>query len=538
MSRDKIQQLVGSLAKSLEDNQKIATPVLVAKLAKCVEAYPHDQTIGAMSRVLGKMASNNTLFIRKAEFKDLYSKLYSRNTKFAELFQDELGLTDTVEPAPMTTNRDDSTSLNSYQVADPVLANALTSLFDKEANIKMYSQTLADKAKKSVASTLDSWNLKPSSLSVDNGNEKFLVLKADYDTPKGITSVYIPVETNNNLVVEASLFMGNNGPEELNHNGLKNYVKSNAGNKLQVNSTSILNVLTKAASENREISNAELAVTRLNESRQNKSEFFQNQIVGQKISEAAVKDVELPKYDEFESFEKTFTSPNGIASFQFGSDKVKIARDLISRELVSLGYKSPQITIINSDDSTVYYGVSLDAGKVAFTVPVKITKGKVIKPNVMICNGSVSSFDYDGINSLYVNNQTDYKVAAAASPQFGLKPSDLINNIRVAISEGNASKAEDALNVLASSGDEKAYATGFQIFLNGLGGVKTASDTTHSCSMMYKNAKVSEHPICGHTGLPIHKVYQDKDGNCRPLYRRDMDDTYEGASFMNSKIFG
>jgi hypothetical protein len=56
--------------------------------------------------------------------------------------------------------------------------------------------------------------------------------------------------------------------------------------------------------------------------------------------------------------------------------------------------------------------------------------------------------------------------------------------------------------------------------------------------MLIKNSKVSEHSICGHTGLPIHKVFQDKNGNCQPLYRRGMDETYEGASFMNAKIFG
>lgn len=54
---------------------------------------------------------------------------------------------------------------------------------------------------------------------------------------------------------------------------------------------------------------------------------------------------------------------------------------------------------------------------------------------------------------------------------------------------------------------------------------------------MIKNS-TSEHPICSHTGLPVHKVFQDKDGNCQPMYRKGMDETYEGASFMNAKIFG
>lgn len=536
MSRDKIQQLVGSLVKSLDDNEKMATPILSAKLAKCLEAYPHDKTLGSMSIVLEKMASNNKLFICKAELKELYSKHYSNNTKFAELFQDELGAKDIVtEPVPEQYKRDDSLSLDPYESANPVLANALSSLFDKGSQLKMYSKKLADKAIHSVGSTLDAWSLKPTRLFVDQGNEKFLILKAEYETPKGVTSIYVPVETVNDQIIESEVFMGNKGPQELNNTEIKAYIKANAGIKLKVGASGILNVLTKAATEGREVSDAEMAVTRLNESRQQRSEFFEGQIVGQKISEASVKDVQLPKYDDFASFESKFTSPQGIASFTFGDDKIKTAKEYIVREVISMGYKNPQITVTGSDESSIHYGVSLDGGKVAFTVPVKISNGTISQPNLLLCNGSVSTFNKSGINSLYVNNQTDFKIAAAASPQFGLKPSDLINNIRDAVIEGNNAKAEDALNILASSGDEKAYATGFQVFLNGIGGVKKAEV---SCSMLVKNSKVSEHAICGHTGLPVHKVYQDKEGNCRPLYRRGMDETYEGASFMNSKIFG
>jgi hypothetical protein len=537
MSLEKIQQLVGSLAKSVEDNEKLATPILSAKLAKCLEAYPGDQTIGSMARVISKMASNNTLFIRKADFKSLYHKLHSRNTKFAQLFQEELGVEEHLSE-PVTIQRDEAVQVNAYEVGDQILANALNSVFDKQLPLKMYSQALADKAQYSVASTLDAWSLKPSAISVADGSDKFLVIKADYETPKGITSFYVPVEVHGNKVVEASVFMGNTGPQDLNHSNLKSYLTTYAGTKLKANGTAILSVLTSAASENREISDAEIALTKLNATRQGKSEFFQNQIVGQKVSTASVKDVELPKYDEFTSFEKSFTTPYGVAAFQFGADNVKIARENISRELIGYGYKNPQITVTGSDDNTLFYGVSLDAGKVAFTVPVKVASGKLNKPNIILCNGSVAMFSKDSVNDLYVNNQSDYKVAAAASPQFGLKPSDLINNIKQAIAEGNNEKAEDALNVLANTGDTKAYAYGFQTFLNGLSGKseKKASDET-CCSMIVKSAS-SQHPVCGHTGLPLHKVYQDKDGNCRPAYRKGMDESYEGAVFNNHKIFG
>jgi hypothetical protein len=534
MSLDKMQQLVNSLAKSVEDNQKIATPILAAKLANAVDAYPGDQTIGAMSRVIGGLATHNTTFISRAELKTLYTKLYSRNTKFAELFQEELGLQPEVANVA-TIQHDEGVNLNSYEVADPVLANALNSVFDKHLPVKMYSQPLADKAMASVGSTLDSWNLKPSSLKVNDGSDKFLVIQADYETPKGITSFYVPVEVRNNAVVQASVFMGNSGPQELNHTNIKSYIKSFAGSNLKVTGAGILSVLTSAASEKREVSDTELALIRLNTTRQGKSEFFAGGIVGQKVAEASVQDVQLPKYDEFVSFEKQFTSIYGQASLQFGSDKVKLASDHIARELTGFGHKNPQVKVTGTDENTLFFGVALDAGKVAFTVPVKLANGKLSKPGFMLCNGSVSTFDQAGINELYVTNQTDYKVAAAASPEYGNKPSDTINNIRAAVADGNHAKAEDALNVLAASGDEKAYASGFQIFLEGLNSDKVTATT--ECSRMIKNS-TSEHTICSHTGLPVHKVFQDKDGNCQPLYRRGMAESYEGASFMNAKIFG
>lgn len=536
MSLDKLQQLVGSLAKSVEDNEKLATPILSAKLAKCLDAYPGDQTIGAMARVIEKMASNNTLFIRKSDFKTLYNKLHSRNTKFAQLFQEELGVEEHLSE-PVTMKRDEAVQINAYEVGDQILANALNSVFDKQLPLKMYSQLLADKARYSVATTLDAWNLKPSSISVADGSDKFLVIKADYETPKGVTSFYVPVEVNGNKVVEASVFMGNTGPQDLNHSNLKAYLTTYAGTKLRANGTDILSVLTEATSENREVSGAEIALTKLNATRQGKSEFFQNQIIGQKISTASVKDVELPKYDEFTSFEKSFITPYGVAAFQFGGDSVKIARENISRELTGYGYKNSQVTVTGSDDNTIFYGVSLDAGKVAFTVPVKLASGKLTKPSIILCNGSVAMFSKDSVNELYVNNQSDYKVAAATSPQFGLKPSDLVNNIRDSIAEGNHSKAEDALNVLANAGDEKAYAHGFHAFLTGLSGKSEKKAAESCCSMIIKSAS-SQHPICGHTNLPLHKVYQDKEGNCRPTYRKGMDESYEGAVFNNHKIFG
>jgi hypothetical protein len=533
MSVDKLYQMVGTLAKAVDNNEKLATPLLTAKLNKCVAAYPHDQTLRSISRVIARMAENQTFFIRKGDLKSLYHKLHSSGTKFAELFSEELGETP-AEPQVTTYQRDESVQANPYHVGDQVLANALESVFDKHLPLKMYSQPLADKAVRTVSATLDAWNLKPSKLTVSDGNDKFIVIKADYETPKGVTSFFVPVEVTKTDVVEPVAFMGNSGPEELNNTTIKAYLTQQAGSKTKVAGVDILNALTTATSEKREVTAAELAVTRLNASRQTNSEFFQGQVIGQKVAEAGKKDVELPKSDEFFSFEKKFTSPQGLAAWRFGSDNVVTARNHISRELASFGFTNSQIVITGNDDNTIFYGVSLDTGKVAFTVPVKVTQGKLQKPGVMLCNGSIGSFDKKSINQLLGENKTDVKVAAVASTLSSLKPSEVINNLREALNDNNFAKAEDALNVLANSGDSRAYATGFQIYMNGLAGQKVAET---KCSHMTKSAN-SEHPVCSQTGLPVNKVYQDKNGFCRPMYRQGMDETYEGASFMNSKIFG
>lgn len=532
MSLDKIHQLVGTLAKAVDDNQKIATPILAAKLARYVEAYPQDKTIGAMSRVIDKMASNNTNFIRKAELKALYGKLYQHGTKFAELFTDELG--EAAEPEITTYQRDEAVKANSFQAGDQVLANALESVFDKHAPLKMYSQPMAEKAMRSVGTTLDAWSLRPSHLTIGDGNDKFIVIKADYETPKGVTSFYVPVEVNKSDVVEPQVFMGNTGPEDLNHTTIKAYLRQQAGSKTKIGASDILTALTHAATGKREISAAELAVTRMNAERAGQSEFFQGQVVGLKVEAAPKSDVSLPKSDEFVSFEDKFTTPQGLASWRFGAEKVGTAKAHISRELQSMGFASHQVVVTGNDENTIFCGVSLDTGKVAFTVPVKVANDKLQKPSIMLCNGSIATFDRQGINGLVSQNKTDVKVAAVASNMSSLKPSEVVSNLRQALAEENYAKAEDALNILANAGDEKAYALAFHLYMTGLSGVKTAET---QCSKMIKSAN-SEYPICSHTGLPVNKVYQDKSGYCRPLYRKGMDETYEGASFINAKIFG
>lgn len=533
MSIEKIKQLVGSMAKTVEENEKLATPFLVAKLATAKEVYPHDQTIGLVHRVLEKMADNNKIFITRQSFRDLYNKHFLVNTKFASVFEEELG-----NVAPLATpTMAPTVELNPVKdyEGDAVLNNALASVFNNE-KIRLYSNEVAKKALKKIADSLDMMNLNPTSLIVEDGSDKFIVARADYETPKGKTSIYVPVEVTEGKVSEANCFVGNKGPEDLTYSAVKGYVTSGAGRKLVVTGTQILDVLTKASSENRVVSSAEMALIRLNASRQQQSDFFAGQIVGQNVYASGEKEIELPRSNQTTNFEEKFATASGFAEFMFSDATVKTARDIIIRDLRSFGYSNPQVKVIAADDKSIQYGVTLLGTKVSFKVPVKVLNKVASRPVVLLCKGSVLPFTEESIHSLQVSNMTDSKVAASTSNQSELSAPEMIQNIKDAVAEENYAKAEDALNVLASRGDEIGYATGFDVYMKGISGqsVKTAS---HKCDRIVKNSS-SKYELCGHTNLPLHKVYTDDQGNCRPAYRQGMDDKFEGAIFMNAKIFG
>lgn len=541
MSFEQLKKITDKLLNTIDDNEKFLAPVLASKVNKALENYPNDSTMLGMASVLNKYASNNN-FITRGQLKKLYNQFHSYNNKFAHVFSDELGETSKTSAPVVSEQRfNDGETVKTDHLGDQVLSNALESMFDNNGPLKLYAKDIAEKSLKSVASMLSMLNMPSNSLSVATGNEKYIVVKADYETPKGKTSFYIPVEILGNKIASPSLFVGNGAVKDLNSENVKTYVKKFAGSKLNIDGDTLLTAITKAASENREVSDVEMAVIKLNASKKQEQEYFANGILNQKVEEE-VKEISLPKYSEFSHFEEKFTTNYGQASFNFGQDKVNAGRDVIARKLSSFGLKNPQIKVASSNDKQITYAVSIDSGRIAFSVPVKVSENKVQVPEVMICKGSVNAFNAANIKQLYANNIIDYKAAAIASPNYNLKSGELIDIIRQAMTEKNLAKAEDALNVLASNGDEKAYATGFRIYASNLNdNEKEDNDITnhplYNEKDFYTTAS-SSLPISKQTGLPINKIYIDNNGNHRPLYRRAISENYQGGFFMNYKIFG
>lgn len=483
MLPSELKKAISTLQSALDGHEKIALAFFAQKLRKFGSAYPEDQTINQMSLVVDRMNAGNRLFISRAEVKDLYNKLYSNNTKFKEIFAEELGL-ETLPASTTSKTEENFQEFDIYQNTDKTLLASLNSVFSPDAHV--FSNEAAKEAEHIVALECSFPNLEPVVKAV-SGDENVIVVSATYRTPQGNASFYVPVEMVNKQASTPLFFNGKDGQHYISQKSVTNYIS---------------NFFTRTGS-------------------------YGNESVGEELS------VVEPEFnsEEIESFANQLSSVNGIARFQHG-DLPEHGRRIISQRMKGFGKNSHQVNILDVNKDGITYGVNCDG--VAFKVPVKVESGRLQEPSVILCKGSIESFTPEGIQNLQRAELTDNQVAAAVSPLFDLKASDLVETVRQAAEEGNYAKAEDALNVLANMNDEKAYRVAFAEYTSGLSSIKKEASTS-KCSRMIKSAN-STQPVCGHLNLPLNKVYQDKHGDCRPLTRKGMEDSNEGAYFMNSKI--
>jgi len=533
-------KLSQSLSKFVEDNEKISLPLFTAKLTTAQQNYPEDYTIGMMSTVVGRMANSDKLFISRAEIKDLYEKFYSRNNKFANVFEEELG-----RPANISQTTAQSVEDNHFDpmqeaidtLIDPVLASSLDQLFGGN-KVKNYSERSAKMALNACNNKFKELGFSVQSEVLCSKNNVFICSVA-FETPRGSTSVFVPVETIDNQVYSPSVFVGNTGSEEISKEAIVAYLTSKAGEKLSLRAEEILEAAIIAKGADEEISDVDIAVTKLNAQKESTVDYLAPQVLGVEIkSENPNLMLNLPVSEdpEISSIARTFESELGFANFKFGSVLIRRGHDLISNELEKCGVNTYSIAVHDSNDDSIIYSVAVNGGSVAFKVPLKIENKNILPPSIVLCNGSVKSFDKTSIANLLHEEGFDRVASLSASPLYGLKASELVNIVRTAVSEENYIKAEDALNILANSDDEKAYSVALNVFKQSLAKQEIASEEVNKCSMIVRT-KHSQYDMCGHTGLPLHKTYQDKNGHCQPIYRKGMDESYEGATFMNSKIY-
>lgn len=493
--------IVAQAVKALHNNEKFAVPLLSVKASKAADQNPTDASLVTASNVLKGMVKSEKLFITRAELNKLCEELYSPNTKLLTLFAEELDRPELQGPTKYNRDPNEGIAIKEdyARLADPILANALSVIFESEhgGELKLYSDEMGKKAESACLNKLNLIGVPPKKVSVFAGQPNLIVCQATYETPKGESNVLVPVEINNKFALLPTAFMNDKGDTVgLEQDSLESYIESTAGQSLRIKNAGLSNAFYK---------NAE-----------------------------ALEVPEIAMAPEHLSLEQRMSSPRGVAEFEFGAETVRNATDMLHRKLAEFGYKSAQVSVVGSDDKSIHYAVAVGP-MTGFRVPVNVVGGVVQPVTVAIASGQVAEFSKVGVDSLCTSDQVDTRMLAAASPCYEMKPAELLDEVKKALSENNLARAEDAINVLAES-DAHNYKVALDIFMNYLSAKpveKTAS--AKGCSRIVKNSTSSQ-PICGHLNLPLNKVWQDENGDCQPMHRKAMQDVGDPAIFMASKI--
>ncbi|CAN5951420.1 unnamed protein product [Sphagnum jensenii] len=382
------------------------------------------------------MNDKNQLFITRAELKSLYNDFYTTATSFPYYFAEELGIEKTAEEVSSPTQTE-FTPIDTYAGNDQAFVSELTSLFDPTAT--SYSKEAAKDAENIVAMECSYPGMVPTVKTME-GNGTEIVVSASYTTPKGVATISVPVEISGKKASGMpSYFKGKDGRSHyLSRKSVANYIKSS---------------FDKASSYDAEVG-------------------------------APIYDVEIKQDpNAVNAFSLELETPMGVAQFEHGN-LVEAGRRIITAKMRQMGKRSAQVKVLDSSKEGITYGVGCNG--IAFKVPVKIESGKLMDPAIILCKGSIEQFDAAGVASLQKNQLTDSGVAAAVSPLFDVKPSDLVETVREAANEGNYVKAEDALNVLSESGDEKAYSTALAEYSAVLSGISMSEKKAHELKHLDK----------------------------------------------------
>lgn len=537
MNFDELSKVLKAAADKMESEQSFLTGILLKKAEVLSQEYPYDTTIVSMRNFL-KRKNDHSNMISSKELKTAYDAFYSNNNKFASAFADELGIKKQAQiskTASASSKPDEVLSI--YAAADQDMVSNLSSLFDKKKQYKGYNSKLAAQAERSTSLELSSLGFPSSSVETLTGNGELIICRASWESPRGAVSAIIPVPVIDDVAVMPSTFVSTAGITVLTSDSLKSHLNDTIGKALIVDADKLLVGITKYASE-QQISDVELAWLRY--SKASTDEDIKLDHLGVTYTnpnldakENIVQAYEYEQPEETKKLSQKLYTNAGLASMLHGKDCVDNSRNYIAKSLKSMGV-SAQVSVAQTDNDSIVFAVNAN-GTHGFNVPVSI-KDKVVEfPSIAVANDKIVDFSKDGIAELLSEaGASSNKAMTLASPMYDLQPQEVLLRLASALKNKNLLKAEDALSVLRSMNDKFAYEAGYNMYTQALSG-KTEKQAESKCSKQMV-VKSSVHPVCGHTNLPLNKVYQDKHGSCRPLHRLGREDSENVATFSSAKI--
>ncbi len=450
MNLQDITSLITKAAGAIEANETFALPVVAAKARREANARPNDTHLVTASQVLTKMASDK-MFISRSELANIVERFGATHSKLSQVFSDELGKR--AEPKPHTFVREANEGMaldRDYQkFSDPVLANALAGAFDTNPTEKIYSTEDAQRAQRAAYAQLINIGLRPREIKTFAGRRDIIICQAIHETPLGTANVLIPVELIEGKATLPQLFFTPNGFEEFEKDAYENHVRKVAGKGFRVDGSKLLDVLEQVKRGESTIANeVEMAAIKV-ASEQGSTPSLENAIYYTELVEPQA-DVVLPKMPETPEakFAETLGKPDGIARFIHGDKIVEAGRALVIRKFAELGYRSVQVKVAEVERDKVFYAVAIGAGT-GFKVPVEVSEGRIIPPQIVFADGIVTSFTKEAISEIVQSGTGGNKRAlATASPCYEMKPTELLDVVRESVSEGNYIRAEEAINTL------------------------------------------------------------------------------------------
>jgi len=468
MNAQEIASLINKTAKALEAGEKLPVPVLAVKARQAAQQRPNDVTLVTASHVLSKMAEQKT-FITRAEFNQIYDKIYVSGTKMAEVFAEELQRPELPKPQTFTRSDDEGQSLDRdfERVADPLLSNALSAMF--EGRDEPYSAKASKQAQKAAEAGLAGAGVTPKRIDTFAGRGDILICQAHIETPKGYSQVLVPIEFKQGRPLLPTMFISQMGATDLRAELLQHHIKATAGKSLRVNGEQLLDVLAEAKHGTKKIASAvELAAIKVN-ARKEAAPHDPCAIVYQKVDPQEDQGVQLPEpklAKEHYDIAGRLNKADGQARFIHNDRVVEAGRDMIIRRMAQMGHRSAQVKVAEVDEKKIYYAVSLGV-TAGFKVPVEVRGNLVVPPKVVIADGQLQSFSKAGIAEVLKNGYGDKRMLAVASPQFEQTTEQLVAVVKQAVHEGNLAAAEDAINVLGEK-DPQAQKVAIAIFMRSI----------------------------------------------------------------------
>jgi hypothetical protein len=445
MNLQEITSLITKAANAVDANETFALPVIAAKARREAANRQNDTHLVTASQVLTKMASDK-MFISRSELSNIVERLGASHSKLSQVFSEELGKR--AEPKPQTFVRDANEGISldrDYnKFSDPVLANALAGAFDKNPSERIYSVEDAQRAQRAVYAKLIEIGCSPENIKTFAGRKDIIICQSEHSTPIGTANVLIPVELVEGKATLPQLFFTPNGFEDLEKEAYETHVLKVAGKGFRVDGAKLLDVLEQVKKGEAKLPNeVEMAVIKM-ASAQGSPVADPNGIYYAELIEPQA-DVALPKMSETPEakFAETLGKPDGIARFIHSEKIVEAGRSLLVRKFAELGYKG-----IHVEKGKIFYAVAVGTGT-GFKVPVDVVDGRVDLPKILFADGIVMAFTKEAIAEIVRSGSGGNKRAlAAASPCFEMNANQLLDVVKEAVSEGNYTRAEEAINSL------------------------------------------------------------------------------------------